>query len=75
MDASKLARMANDIAKNFAALGEDEAISLTANHIRMFWDPRMRRQAFAMINSGGGEFSEIARSAIEKLAGASAENG
>ena len=75
MDADKLARMANDIAKNFAVLGKDEAISSTANHIRMFWDPRMREQAFAMLENGGGEFSEIARGAFDLLDGATAENG
>jgi formate dehydrogenase subunit delta len=75
MDPAKLARMANDIANNFAVLGDEVAISSTANHIRMFWDPRMRRQAFAMIKGGESSFNEIARQALEKLAGAAAENG
>lgn len=75
MDPTKLARMANDIANNFAVLGEAEAISSTANHIRMFWDPRMRKQAFAMVGGVDDTFNEIARQALEQLAGAAAENG
>ena len=75
MDASKLARMANDIANNFAVLGEEEAAASTANHIRMYWDPRMRRQAFAMLESGESSYNEIARQALEQLAGAAVENG
>jgi len=35
-------RMANQIARNFAAQGEEQAIAETANHIRLFWDPRMK---------------------------------
>ena len=75
MDAAKLARMANDIANNFAVLGDEEAVFSTANHIRMFWDPRMREQAFAMTAGGDDAFNEIARKALEQLAAAAGANG
>ena len=42
MDPAKLAMMADQIARNFAALGEAAAIEQTAEHIRLFWDPRMK---------------------------------
>ena len=42
MDNAALIRMANDIARNLAAQGEGEAIAATAQHIRDFWDPRMK---------------------------------
>ena len=35
-------RMANDIARNFAVLGEEAAVSATLEHIDLFWDPRMK---------------------------------
>ena len=35
-------RMANDIARQFAHLPEDEAAAAVANHLRQFWEPRMR---------------------------------
>ncbi len=37
-------RMANDIARQFGYLPADEAAAAVANHLRSFWDPRMRRQ-------------------------------
>jgi formate dehydrogenase subunit delta len=34
---------ANEIAAQFAAIEPAEAATAIANHIRSFWDPRMRR--------------------------------
>ena len=47
MDIARLAYMADQIARNCAAQGEEEAIAATAEHIRLFWDPRMKAQLFA----------------------------
>jgi formate dehydrogenase subunit delta len=60
-----LRRMANDIARNLAAMGGDEAVLATADHIDKFWDPRMKAAIFADDLSG---LSDIARGAIEHLA-------
>lgn len=62
-------RMANQIARNFAVHGEEEAVEETANHVRMFWDPRMRRQAIALLDEPDCGFSQAARAAIAKIAG------
>jgi formate dehydrogenase subunit delta len=35
-------RLANDIAAQFQHLPPDDAAAEVANHIRRFWDPRMR---------------------------------
>lgn len=61
-----LRRMANDIARNLAAMGHDKAVLATADHIDKFWDPRMKRTIFA---DDLAELSPIAREAIEHLAG------
>jgi formate dehydrogenase subunit delta len=61
-----LHRMANDIARNLAAMGHDQAVLATADHIDKFWDPRMKAQIFADDRSA---LSPIAREAIEHLAG------
>ena len=37
-----MVRLANDIAAQFRHLPPDEAAADVANHIRRFWDPRMR---------------------------------
>lgn len=38
----RLIYMANQIARNFQAIGHDAAARATADHIAQFWDPRMK---------------------------------
>lgn len=61
-----LRRMANDIARNLASMGEDKAVLATADHIDHFWDPRMKAAIFA---DNGEGLLPIARDAIRHLAG------
>jgi len=63
----KLAYMANQIARNFQAQGKDAAVAATAQHIRQFWDPRMRSGIAALLSSGRIELSPIARAALEGI--------
>jgi len=42
-----LRRFANQIAKNFVAIGHDKAVLATADHIESFWDPRMKAAILA----------------------------
>ena len=60
-----LHRMANDIARNLAAMGHDKAVLATADHIDKFWDPRMKAAIFADDRSRLGP---IAAEAIDHLA-------
>ncbi len=53
MEIERLAYMANQIARAFEPQGHDSAVDQTATHINKFWDPRMRRQFFEMIDAGG----------------------
>jgi len=62
---AKLRRMADQIALNYAAIGHENAVMATADHIRKFWDPRMKAGIFADDRS---LLSPIARAAIDKLA-------
>ncbi|WP_235829527.1 formate dehydrogenase subunit delta [Croceicoccus estronivorus] len=66
MDGAKLRRMADQIAANFVALGEEQAIAQTAEHIRLFWDPRMKAQILAEDPAG---LSPVACAAVRQLAG------
>jgi formate dehydrogenase subunit delta len=51
MDADNLVRMANQIGDFFSAMPDrDEAKGGIADHLRKFWDPRMREQLFAHID-------------------------
>ena len=61
-----LRRMADDIAKNFEAMGHGNAVLATADHIRMFWDPRMRQLIYA---DDPAKLTPTAREAIQHLKG------
>jgi formate dehydrogenase subunit delta len=64
---AKLVYMANQIAKFFAIHPEPEAVAGTADHLRKFWDPRMRRLIVEHFDAGGEGLGAIARKAIEQL--------
>ncbi len=51
----KLVRMANQIATFFLSQPEAVRVEGVANHINKFWEPRMRRQFFEVVDAGGGE--------------------
>jgi formate dehydrogenase subunit delta len=46
---SKLVYMANQIATFFKSQPESEAAQGVATHINKFWEPRMRRQLFEIL--------------------------
>jgi formate dehydrogenase subunit delta len=49
----RLVYMANQIGKFFESQGHDKAVPGIAEHIRKFWDPRMRKMIFAHLDAGG----------------------
>ena len=61
MDTDNLVHMANQIGEFFSAYPDrDEALEGIANHIRKFWEPRMRLKLFESIDQGlTGELSEL----------------
>lgn len=67
MDIARLRYMAEQIARNFAAQGHDEAVAATADHIDKFWDPRMKAAIFA---DDPAALSPVVREAIARLAAA-----
>lgn len=69
MSPEKLAYMANQIARFFATRPEEQAVADTADHIRRFWDPRMRSQILAHLAQGGEGLDPIARAAVTQLKG------
>lgn len=63
----KLVYMANQITIFFASRPDDEAIGEISNHIRKFWDPRMRAKITAYLKEGGDGMAPRARAAVERL--------
>jgi len=49
----KLVRMANQIGTFFLSKPHDEGVAGVAEHINKFWEPRMRRQFFEIVDAGG----------------------
>lgn len=45
----------------------DEVIPGISNHIRKFWDPRMRRAIFVYLDQGGEGLDPPVREALESL--------
>jgi formate dehydrogenase subunit delta len=73
MSVDKLVYMANQIGAFFKSQGQDKAITGTAEHIKKFWDPRMRAQIFAHLDAGGAGIDPFVRAALERLERAESE--
>ncbi|MFM5917145.1 MAG: formate dehydrogenase subunit delta [Novosphingobium sp.] len=63
MEIERLRYMANQIARNLAAQGEQAAVAATAQHIREYWDPRMK----AALQADPAGLDPIAQAAVEHL--------
>ncbi|NBN63876.1 formate dehydrogenase [Microvirga tunisiensis] len=52
MSADKLVYMANQIARFMASKPHAEGVAGVAAHINDYWEPRMRRQLFEILDGG-----------------------
>jgi formate dehydrogenase subunit delta len=68
METERLVKMANDIS-NFFSAEPDRAVAVqgTFDHIRKFWEPRMRQDIIHYRQSGSAGLSEIAGLAVDQL--------
>jgi formate dehydrogenase subunit delta len=67
MSAQKLVRMANEIARNFRTLPDDQPAAATANHLKSFWTPSMCAAIIAHVDAGGAGLDAMARDAVVLL--------
>ncbi|MBL8923006.1 MAG: formate dehydrogenase subunit delta [Myxococcaceae bacterium] len=67
MDSNKLVHMANQIALAFRLQPRDEAVKLTAEHLKAFWSPQMRQELQAHVAAGGAGLEPLAKDAVAKL--------
>jgi formate dehydrogenase subunit delta len=68
MNVDRLVAMVNDIAKFFDAEPDLGAASAgVAQHLKRFWDPRMRRQIIAHYHAGGAGLSDTGRAGVARL--------
>jgi len=67
MSPDRLIYMANQIGKFFQSQGHDKAVPGIAEHIRKFWDPRMRSAILAHLDAGGSGLDPEVRKAVTAL--------
>ena len=67
MKTEKLVMMANQIGAFFSGQKGDEAEQGIADHLKKFWDPRMRAALLAHFQAGGEGLNPEVRRAVEKL--------
>jgi formate dehydrogenase subunit delta len=63
----KLIYMANQIGKFCTSQGAETAPAAIAEHIKKFWDPRMRKTIIAYLEAGGEGLDPPVYAAIESL--------
>jgi formate dehydrogenase subunit delta len=69
MDTENLVKMANNISNFFVAEPDEQvAIDGVANHIKRFWELRMRVAIITHYKVGGEGLSAIAKAAVARLA-------
>jgi formate dehydrogenase subunit delta len=67
MSPDRLVYMANQIGRFFAHQPLENAVASTADHLKKFWDPRMRAAIFAHVEQGGAGLEPIALAAVRTL--------
>jgi formate dehydrogenase subunit delta len=67
MSPDKLVYMANQIGTFFHAQTHGHAVDGIAEHIRKFWEPRMREQINAHLDRGGEGLQPEVKAALERL--------
>lgn len=63
----KLAYMANQVAKFFAAQGEERAAKGVADHLEKFWNPDMRRDFLAAAAKDSSNLHPAVKAALPLL--------
>lgn len=67
MSPDKMVRMANQIAKFFKTQPGNDQAEKVANHLRDYWDPRMRSQICDHVAQGGEGLDDIAVRAVRMI--------
>jgi formate dehydrogenase subunit delta len=69
MSPEKLAYMANQIGKFFAHEPHEKAVASITDHLKLFWDPRMRRTIVADYDTVKTKLDPLVQEAVENLRG------
>ncbi len=64
---TKLITMANQIARFMESKPHAEGVEGLSSHINDFWEPRMRRQLFELLDQGGEGLRPLVLDAADKI--------
>jgi len=67
MSPDRLVYMANQIGNFFRSQGPDKAVPGITEHLKKFWEPRMRAAIVAHLDAGGDGLAPEVRAAVEAL--------
>ena len=73
MSDDKLVMMANQIGRFFMPQRNADPVGAIADHLRKFWDPRMRAAIVAHLEHGGAGLDDPVRQAVLRLKEADAQ--
>ncbi|MGY0490704.1 formate dehydrogenase subunit delta [Streptomyces sp. WG-D5] len=60
-------RMANDIAAHQGHLPPADAAEAVAGHLTRFWDPRMKRRLYALVDDGADGLDPLVVAAVKLM--------
>lgn len=63
----KLVMMVNQIMRNVLVQGDERAVIVAADHMRKFWEPRMRAHIYQHVKAGGEGLTPLALRAVIEL--------
>ena len=67
MKAEQMVHMPNQIALFFASYPREEAVAGVPDHLKKFWERRMRQQIVEYVAQGGGGLHELVVEAVKRL--------
>ncbi len=67
MTPEHMVHMANQIARFFAAYPREQAVEGVVDHLKKFWEPRMRKDIEAYVAKGGQGLDALVVDAVKKL--------
>ena len=62
-----LVSMANQIARFFASQKDQDPATAAAEHLRLYWEPRMKRAILARLEAGGAGMDPVTQAAVALL--------
>lgn len=63
----KMVHSANQAAQYFESQPSGDPVTPTATHLRLYWDPRMRKAIYAHMDAGGEGLRPVAAEAVRRM--------